>query len=160
MTLARIGTGFVATDMGAFRFTFGTLVDVYTGGSFSSKAVEAGALYTGRRVLAHVLAFACTLIATFRHFDRRLVLFDAFRTTSEPSAVAAEEPVRRRIHEHVTIRAFVNRNEVSIVRRQDVLPSGVLGEVSVLDRRRLDKSPYRASLCETADIELGHHSFI
>lgn len=43
----------------------------YTGGSFSSKAVEAGALYTGRRVLAHVLAFACTLIATFRHFDRR-----------------------------------------------------------------------------------------
>lgn len=146
MTLAGIGTGFVATDVDAFCFIFCTLVDVYTGRSFSSKAVEAGALYTGRRILAHVLAFACTLIATFHQFDRRLMFFDAFRTMSEPSSIAAEEPVRRRIHEHVTVRAFVNRNEVSIVRWQDVLPSGILGEVSVLDRRRLDKSLYRTCL--------------
>ena len=80
MTLAGVRTGFVAADMGAFRYTFGTLVDVYAGGSFSSKAVEAGALYTDRRILAHVFAFA--LIATLHLVDRQLFLSHAFRTTS------------------------------------------------------------------------------
>lgn len=41
----------------------------YAGGSFSSKAVEAGALYTGRRILAHV--FALALIATLHLVDRQ-----------------------------------------------------------------------------------------
>lgn len=45
----------------------------------------------------------------------------ASRTTSEPGTVAAEKSVRRRVHEDVTIRALVNRNEVSIVGRQYVL---------------------------------------
>lgn len=42
-----------------------------TGRSFGSKAVEAGALYAARRILAHVFAFACSLIATFHLIRRR-----------------------------------------------------------------------------------------
>lgn len=159
MTLAGVGTRFVPTDIGAFRYTFRTLVDVYARGSFSSKAIETGTLYTDWRILAHVFAFTCTLIATFHLFDRQLIFSHAFRTTSEPSAVTAKKPIRRRIHEHVAIRALVNRNEVSIVRRQYVLPSGVLGKVSVFDRRSLNKF-LSQSLRETADIQLRHHSFI
>lgn len=40
-----------------------------------------------------------------------------------------------------------------------VYQPGVLGEVSVLDRRSLDK-PLSEDLRETADIQLRHHSFI
>jgi len=36
-----------------------------TGWSFSLEAVEAGTLYAAWRILTHVFAFACSLIATF-----------------------------------------------------------------------------------------------
>lgn len=63
------------------------------------------------------------LVKSCYFFQLTAIVLYAFGTTSEPGALAAKQPVRRRILENVTVRALVHRNEISIVGRQYILPS-------------------------------------